>query len=85
MGYQLSPSVERMVRERMNSGHYASEDEVLIDAMLVLEDVQRRQEELRDEIQRRLAKAGTPLSRPLDRATLKTEVLKRFNRMSDQC
>ena len=42
MGYSFPPSLDQMVRYGMKAGHYASEDEVLLDAMLALEDVQTR-------------------------------------------
>jgi putative addiction module CopG family antidote len=78
MGYEFSPNLERMVRQRMAAGQYASEDEVLLDAMLALEDVEQREEELRAEIQQRICKAGTGLSQPLDRTAFKAEARRRF-------
>lgn len=38
MPYQLSPAIERLVRERMATGHYASEEEVLLEALQSLDD-----------------------------------------------
>ena len=78
MGYSFPPNLDQMVRYWMKVGSYASEDEVLLDAMLALEDVQKREGELRDEVHQRLAKAGSGLSLPLDRAEFKTEARRRF-------
>jgi putative addiction module CopG family antidote len=74
MGHELPPNLERMVRERIAAGQYVSEDDVLLDAMLALEDVEERHEQLRVEIQRRARDAGTLLSQPLDRAAFKAAV-----------
>jgi Arc/MetJ-type ribon-helix-helix transcriptional regulator len=78
MGYSFPPNLDNMVRHWMKVGAYASEDEVLLDAMLALEDVQKRENELRREVHRRLAKAGGGLSLPLDRAEFKAEARRRF-------
>ena len=73
MSYQFPPDLERMIHDRMVGGRYQSEDELLVDAMHALADVEQRQEQLRAEIQGRIAHAGGPLSRPLDRAEFKSE------------
>jgi Arc/MetJ-type ribon-helix-helix transcriptional regulator len=78
MGYEFSPLLERLVRQRIVGGQYASEDEALLDAMLALESVEQREEELKAEIQRRIGKAGAGLSQPLDRAAFKAEARGRF-------
>lgn len=78
MGYSFPPNLDQMVRHWMSVGRYASEDEVLQDALLALEDVQKREEELREEIRQRLAKGGSGLSLPLDRAGFKAEARRRF-------
>jgi Arc/MetJ-type ribon-helix-helix transcriptional regulator len=67
-----------MIRYWMEVGPYASPDEVLLDAMLALEDVQKRENELRNEIQHRLVKVGSQLSLPLDREAFKAEARRRF-------
>jgi Arc/MetJ-type ribon-helix-helix transcriptional regulator len=77
MGYSFPPHLDQMVRHWIEVGPYASEDEVLVDAMLALEDVQSREDELRGEIQRRLVKAGSALSLPLDRGAFKAEARRR--------
>jgi len=38
MPYQFPPDVARLVRDRMASGHYGSEDDVLRDALQALEE-----------------------------------------------
>jgi len=37
MSYPFPPELERLVRRRLATGEYASEDDVLLDAMLALE------------------------------------------------
>lgn len=78
MGQQFSADIQRMVQEWMATGQYASEDEVLLDAMLALEGRARREEELRTEIRRRIGAASTSLSLPLDRDLFKAEARRRF-------
>ncbi len=38
MAYQFPPAVDQLVKEHMASGHYASEDDVLLDALRSLSD-----------------------------------------------
>lgn len=66
MSYAFPPELERLVHEKMASGHYPSEDALLLDAMRALEDVELRHRLLRDEIRERLEHAGTGESEPLD-------------------
>ena len=62
----------------MDVSPYASADDVLFDAMLALEDVQKRENERCGEIRQRLAKARSGLSLPLDRSAFKAEAHRRF-------
>jgi Arc/MetJ-type ribon-helix-helix transcriptional regulator len=78
MGYSFPPNLDQMVRHWMDVGPYASADEVLLDAMLALEDVQKRENDLRNEIHQRLAKAGSGLSQPLDRSAFRAEARRRL-------
>jgi Arc/MetJ-type ribon-helix-helix transcriptional regulator len=39
MTYQLPPDVEQLIKERIATGHYMSEDDVLRDAMVALEQL----------------------------------------------
>ena len=73
MSYAFPPNLDQMIRHWMEVGPYASADDVLLDAMLALEDVQKREDELRNEIQQRLTKAGSGLSLPLDRIAFRAE------------
>ncbi len=74
MAYPFPPELGRKVRERMATGEYRSEDDLLLDAMLALEDVTKREQELRSELGRRIRKTGTSLSKPLDRSAFKADV-----------
>jgi Arc/MetJ-type ribon-helix-helix transcriptional regulator len=82
MGYQFPPFLERLISERMTAGGYTTEDELLLDAVLALEDIEQRSEELRTEISRRLADTGTVLSQPLDRQAFKAEARRRLSQTS---
>jgi Arc/MetJ-type ribon-helix-helix transcriptional regulator len=62
----------------MEVGPYASADEVLLDAMLALEDVNKREDDLRHEVRQRVARANSGLSMPLDRNAFKAEARKRL-------
>jgi antitoxin ParD1/3/4 len=44
MSHQFSPAIEQLIRDKMTSGKYASEDEVLRDA---LQSLDAKDEELR--------------------------------------
>ena len=78
MGYSFPPNLDQMIRHWMEVGPYASADEVLLDAMLAIEDVQHREDELRKEIRQRLVKAGSGLSLPLDRSGFRAEARRRI-------
>jgi putative addiction module CopG family antidote len=66
MGYVFPSELEQLVQEKIKTGSYKSEDEVLLDAMHALNELQRRHAQLRDEIQTRAAKCGQGLSVPFD-------------------
>ena len=38
MGHPFSPEVDRLVQQHMATGHYASEDELLVEALRTLAD-----------------------------------------------
>ncbi len=78
MGYSFPPNLDQMIRHWLEVGPYTSPDEVLLDAMLALEDVQKREDELRNEIHRRLSKSGSGLSLPMDRNAFKAEARRRL-------
>lgn len=77
MTYPFPPDLSRVVQARMSAGGYNSEDELLLDAMLALEDVEQREEQLRSEVLKRMAKTNGGLSAPLDRDAFKTEARRR--------
>ena len=78
MHYPFPPELDRLIQEKMSSGHYQSEDELLMDAMHALEDIHAQHDRLRSEIVGRLAEAGKGLSRPLDRELFKKEARRRL-------
>ena len=80
MAYPFPPDLERMILDRMATGDYRSEDELLMDAMIALDDVAKRQQDLRAEIQRRVVHAGTSLSQPLDLDAFKVNVRRRLKK-----
>lgn len=82
MGYQFPPILERLISERMTAGGYTNEDELLLDAVLALEHIEQRSDELRTETNRRLADTETALSQPLDRQSFKAEARRRLSQTS---
>lgn len=82
MGYPFPPGLERLVHDRMSVGDYQNEDELLLDAMLALEEIESRGAELRDELRRRIAKANTECRGPLDRDAVKAAGRQRLERSS---
>lgn len=49
MPYQFPPDVQQLVRDQMAAGGYASEDELLRDALKALSEFVHSQEEINDE------------------------------------
>ena len=82
MESQFPLEVEERVKEHMASGRYASEGELLVEAFRALDDMRTRQDQLREEIQDRVAKAGEGNSSPLDRDAFKDEARRRFSKQS---
>jgi Arc/MetJ-type ribon-helix-helix transcriptional regulator len=74
----FSPELNRLIREKMATGHYRSEEELLLDAVRALDDLQALHTQLRTQISDRLAKAGQGHSRPLDREAFKAEARRRL-------
>jgi len=79
MNISLTPQLEALVKNKVESGLYGSASEVLRDALRLLEERDRRQslrvEELRAEIMRGL-NSGEPT--PLDVDAIKTRGRKRL-------
>lgn len=58
MNVPLNPEQERIIREKIESGHYRSPDEVIDAALLLLDERDRKLEALRRDVQEGLA-SGT--------------------------
>jgi antitoxin ParD1/3/4 len=75
MNLSLTPELERIVREQVESGRYGSSGEVVRDALLLLEQREReraaRLEELRREIQKGIDSGP---ARPFDAEDLKRRI-----------
>ena len=80
MSHAFSPDLDRVIRERMATGMYATQDELLLDALHALDELEQRHRELREEVQARVAKAGKGLSAPLDIEALKAEARQQLHR-----
>jgi Arc/MetJ-type ribon-helix-helix transcriptional regulator len=66
MTYQFPADVEKLVKEQMAASGYHSEDELLRDALRVLQELKSRQEELLADIRVGVDQADQGLARPLD-------------------
>jgi Arc/MetJ-type ribon-helix-helix transcriptional regulator len=77
MNYQFSPDVLDRVKEHMASGRYACEEYHFADALRALDGMRLQQEQLREEIQQRVSKAGKGNSAPLDIEAFKAEARRR--------
>ncbi len=74
----MSARAAKRVESQMEQGRYPSEDALPLDAIQALGEVERRQRELRDEIQSRLADVGTGLAKPLDVEAFRSEARRRL-------
>lgn len=79
VAYQFPPDVDRFVKERIASGNYASEDDVLRDAMTALEQIEQDRLARWDE-RNRLAveQSKLGLSKPLDDERVLTRLRERL-------
>lgn len=66
----------------MASGRFDSEKELFANALRSLDAMKMQQEQRRNEIQQRAAKAGKENSAPLDREAFKAEARRRFSEQS---
>ncbi len=78
MSYAFPPQLSLLVQQKMASGQYESEDDLLVDAIRALDDLREHHEQLRDEIGGRLEKAGQGHSQPLNRDAFKAEARRRL-------
>lgn len=79
MSYQLSPRIESMVRQQMVSGGYSSEEDVLSDALMALEEARRQHEEMKAEIQIGFDDMQAGRVGPLDLEWVRNEAKSRMN------
>ena len=86
MSVILSPALEQMIPLKVESGSYSSADEVLREALQLLDDRDRlrafKVEELRKEIALGIAQADLGESAPLDMEAIRAEVAKRLEASS---
>ncbi len=54
MSYQFPPELNQLVQEGLASGGYGSEDVILLEAMRLLRERDRREQEFRAEVQTRI-------------------------------
>jgi len=70
MGYQFPPELEELVKRQMAVGHYRSEDDLLRDALMALDEqrylVPDEDPEVIEGIDRGLADMDAGRTRPLD-------------------
>lgn len=78
MTIALTPELAQMVKQRMASGAYANEGELILEAIHALDDVCTRHEQLRSEIRERISRAGQGLALPLDLAAFQAEARQRL-------
>jgi Arc/MetJ-type ribon-helix-helix transcriptional regulator len=78
MSQVFSPELQQVIDERMAAGHYASTNELLLEALLVLRQVEVSHDALRAEIQERLDRRGKAPAEPLDFEGLKAELHSNF-------
>lgn len=79
MNISLSPDLEKMVQNKINTGHYNSASEIVNEALKMMEDRDRLHEmrlaELRAEIQEGLDSGPTT---PMDMEKIKVEARKQW-------
>jgi antitoxin ParD1/3/4 len=82
MELAVSPELQQIVREKVASGDYASEDDVLREALQLLEDRDRlrtwKLEALRNEIAVGIQQAEQGMVAPLDMDAIRTKVAERL-------
>lgn len=77
MSYAFPPELGQLVQEQMAVGGYATEEEMLINAIHALSELRSRREQLRSEIRGRISHSGQGLAIPLDLAAFKAEARQR--------
>lgn len=78
----VSPDVGRILREKVESGHYATTDDVLREALRLLDERDRlraiRLEELRAEVAIGIREADQAMAAPLDMNDVRKKVAARL-------
>lgn len=75
MKYAYPPDVLQFVQRSLETGEYASEDEVVVAGMRALRDIKQRHQSLRDDIQAALAEIAAGLGEPWDVDSIKAELV----------
>ena len=78
MNVSLTPELEQYIRTKVDSGRYLSASEVVREALRLLEQKEKRLDELRVEVQKGL---DSGRSEPLDMEAIK---VKARNRLSEE-
>jgi putative addiction module CopG family antidote len=75
MKHAYPPDVLQFVQRSLETGEYASEDEVVVAGMRALREVKQRHQSLRDDIQAALAEIDAGLGEPWDVDSIKAELV----------
>jgi antitoxin ParD1/3/4 len=82
MELTMSPELEQIVRQKVESGHYASPDDVIREALQLLDDRDRLRawkfEELRQDIAEGIEQADQGMVAPLDMEAIRAKVAERL-------
>jgi len=73
------PGVLQFVQRSLETGEYASEDDVVVAGMRALREVKQRQESLRDDIQAALAEIDAGLGEPWNVAGIQAELVSQLD------
>ncbi len=83
MSETLPPDVQQFVRQAVANGEYATEDEVLTQAVRVLREVSQRHEALRADIQVAIDELDRGEGEPWDLEDIKAEVANNYQARPD--
>lgn len=75
---ELSPELNKLVQAKLHEGRCQSASELLLDAIVALEEIESRERDLRAAIQLRVAKTGQSVSQPFDREAFRAEARRRL-------
>jgi putative addiction module CopG family antidote len=79
MKHAYPPDVLQFVQGSLESGEYASEDDVVVAGVRALREVKQRRQSLRDDIQAALAEIDVGQGEPWDVDGIKAELLAQLN------